>query len=118
MASQNSRSSSRATRSSASGQRQMILCYHGEPPVLKVVATKENPGRRFWGCVHYDEEKECGFFQWADQEHVEEDPEMVRLRIKVSKLKLKVKAIEGKLKVVAFAGLLGWLGLLVMWLQK
>ncbi|MED6137527.1 hypothetical protein PIB30_065772 [Stylosanthes scabra] len=137
MASQSSRSL-RATRSSMGGQRRTILCHHGEPPVLKVASKKENPrsacvcyglglGELEWVIVllllsdarwlaALQVGKECGFFQWANQEHAEKDPEKVRLRNKVLKLKLKLKAIEGKLKIAAFVRLLGWLGLLVMWL--
>ncbi|MED6124378.1 hypothetical protein PIB30_058405 [Stylosanthes scabra] len=108
MASQSSRSS-RATRRTASKQRRTILCHHGEPPVLRVSAAKENSERRFWGCVHYKVGNECMFFHWADQEHAEEDPEKVKLRNKVLKLKSMLKAIEGKLKIATFVGLLGWL---------
>ncbi|MED6126697.1 hypothetical protein PIB30_080848 [Stylosanthes scabra] len=112
MTSQSSRSS-RAYWSSASGQRRMmLLCHHGEPPVLRVSGTKENPRRRFW--VH----EECGFFCWADQEQAEEDPEKVKLRKKVVTLKSKLKEIEGKLKIAVFVGLVGWLGLICLWLQN
>ncbi|MED6223412.1 hypothetical protein PIB30_073733 [Stylosanthes scabra] len=52
MASESSRGS-RASRSIGSTHRTMLLCHHGERPVLRVSGTKENPGRRFWGCVCY-----------------------------------------------------------------
>ncbi|MED6148830.1 hypothetical protein PIB30_056707 [Stylosanthes scabra] len=50
-------SSSRySSRSTASTQRRMTLvCYHGDPPVLRVSGTKENSGWRFWGCSHYED---------------------------------------------------------------
>ncbi|MED6134780.1 hypothetical protein PIB30_040121 [Stylosanthes scabra] len=41
-----SRSSSRST---ASTQRKVLVCTHGERPVLRISVTKDNPERRFWG---------------------------------------------------------------------
>ncbi|MED6212936.1 hypothetical protein PIB30_088263 [Stylosanthes scabra] len=118
MASQSSRSF-RASRSSASGHRRpILLCHHGEPAVFKVFGTKENPGRRFWGCVRCKVHEECGFFCWADQEQAMEDPEKVKLRKKVVTLKSKLKVVEGKLKIVVFIGLVGWLGVIWLWLQN
>ncbi|MED6178085.1 hypothetical protein PIB30_104333, partial [Stylosanthes scabra] len=51
MASQSS-SSSRCRRSNV--QRRELLCNHGQKPILRVLKTKENPGRRFWGCMYYE----------------------------------------------------------------
>ncbi|MED6175653.1 hypothetical protein PIB30_080416 [Stylosanthes scabra] len=51
MASQNS-GCSRSSRRNSSAQRRMLVCDHGQPPVLRVSGTKENPGRRFWRCVY------------------------------------------------------------------
>ncbi|MED6152131.1 hypothetical protein PIB30_088954, partial [Stylosanthes scabra] len=52
MASQTSRLS-RSSRSTGTAQRTTLVCGHGEPPVLRVSGTKENPRRRFWDCAYY-----------------------------------------------------------------
>ncbi|MED6140416.1 hypothetical protein PIB30_092997 [Stylosanthes scabra] len=59
--------------------------------MLKVSRTKENPGRRFWGCANYQVKEGCNYFVWADSIYEEEDAEKVKLRKKVGSLKLKVK---------------------------
>ncbi|MED6213103.1 hypothetical protein PIB30_089985 [Stylosanthes scabra] len=47
-------SNSRASRCShPSSESNTLLCEHGIKPVLRVSHTKENPGRRFWGCANY-----------------------------------------------------------------
>ncbi|MED6155888.1 hypothetical protein PIB30_009665 [Stylosanthes scabra] len=71
---------SRSSRSTTSTHRRVVVYNHGERAVLRVSGTKENPGRRFWGCVYY--------------EVPEEDAEKVRLRKKVLCLKSKVKVAE------------------------
>ncbi|MED6181781.1 hypothetical protein PIB30_022535 [Stylosanthes scabra] len=60
--SQNSRSS----HSRTSAIRGEVMCWHGERAVLRTSGTKENPGRRFCGCVRYEVQESCGFFKWAD----------------------------------------------------
>ncbi|XP_015934633.1 uncharacterized protein LOC107460760 [Arachis duranensis] len=109
--------SSRSSRSRGSGQKRGVLCGHGERPVLRVSGTKENPGRRFWGCVYYEVNEECQFFRWADPEAGSEDPHVTRLKRKVVALKADVKASEWKLKVAAMLCLVGWVGCLCCWLQ-
>ncbi|XP_016173512.1 uncharacterized protein LOC107616021 [Arachis ipaensis] len=102
--------SSRSSRSRGSAQKRGILCGHGERPVLRVSGTKENPGRRFWGCVYYEVNDECHFFRWAIPEAGSEDPHVVRLKRKVVVLKADMKACEWKLKVAAVFGMVGWVG--------
>ncbi|MED6189046.1 hypothetical protein PIB30_091814 [Stylosanthes scabra] len=114
MASQNSWSSRRGGSSVQS--RRTVVCHHGAPAVLRTSGTKENPGRRFWGCVFYEEQ--CDFFCWADLEQAEEDPEKAKLRRKVISLKLKVKAIEMRLQIAAIVGLVGWVWLISIWIDK
>ncbi|MED6176119.1 hypothetical protein PIB30_084849, partial [Stylosanthes scabra] len=53
MASQSSHGS-RSSWGNSSARRRTMACSHGDKAVLKVSGTKENPGRRFWGCPHYD----------------------------------------------------------------
>ncbi|MED6110066.1 hypothetical protein PIB30_039511 [Stylosanthes scabra] len=50
-----------ASQSSVSSQSRRLdvhsrglFCEHRDKAVLRVVKTKENPGRKFWGCVHYE----------------------------------------------------------------
>ncbi|XP_016169024.1 uncharacterized protein LOC107611631 [Arachis ipaensis] len=100
--------SSRSSRRRGSAQKKGILCGHGERPVLRVSRTKENPGRRFWGCVYYEVNDECEFFRWEDPEAGSEDPHVARLKRKVVDLKADVKASEWKLKVAAVLGMVGW----------
>ncbi|MED6164125.1 hypothetical protein PIB30_086695 [Stylosanthes scabra] len=106
MASQSS-NSSRFLRSNV--QRRRILCGHGESPVLQVSNTKENPGRRFWGCAYYEMQDACDFFLWADPKPGHEDPEIARLKKKVSALKSKIKDGERQLKVAVMLGFIAGL---------
>ncbi|MED6219665.1 hypothetical protein PIB30_037891 [Stylosanthes scabra] len=88
------------------------------PSVLRVSGTKENPRRRFWGCVYYEVQEQCDFFCWADKEQQGEDPDKAKLRKKVQALKSEVRACERRLKIAVFVGLLGWIGLYCLWLQN
>ncbi|MED6107790.1 hypothetical protein PIB30_017493 [Stylosanthes scabra] len=106
MASQSSRGS-RSGRSSGSAQKGWLVCWCGLPPMLKVSGTKENSGRRFWGCPYYG----------ADKVHVEDDAEKTKLRKKVLLLKTEARSCRWRLKVVAVVGLLGWLWLFWVWSQ-
>ncbi|MED6211743.1 hypothetical protein PIB30_076585 [Stylosanthes scabra] len=119
MASQSSRGS-RSSWSNASTRRRTIVCSHGDKAVLRVFGTKENTGRRFWGCPHYDVGGECEFFCWADQEqeNVQEDPENAKLRRKVLFLKTELRAYEWRLKTVVLVALVGWMLLFCLLLQK
>ncbi|MED6179997.1 hypothetical protein PIB30_006114 [Stylosanthes scabra] len=88
-------------------------------PVLRVSRTNENPGRRFWGCVYYDMKEQCKFFQWANP--AEDDDgymEAARLKKKVACLKVKLKATKWRLNVAICVGLVGWVGLLYMWVYE
>ncbi|RYQ92125.1 hypothetical protein Ahy_B09g098265 [Arachis hypogaea] len=93
MAFQNSRAS--RFRSAA----KELLCGHGERPILRTSPTKDNPGRRFWGCVYYEVQDGCDFFRWADLElgGVQEEVEIARNRRKITKLKTRLKEVETKL---------------------
>ncbi|KAL4365585.1 hypothetical protein AHAS_Ahas07G0120800 [Arachis hypogaea] len=31
-----------------------MVCGHRERPILRTSTTKDNPNRRFWGCVYYE----------------------------------------------------------------
>ncbi|MED6167744.1 hypothetical protein PIB30_005712 [Stylosanthes scabra] len=119
MASQNSWSSRTTRRGGVSAQSgRMVLCEHGVPAVKRISGTTENPGKPFWGCVYYKVQEHCGFFCWADEEQVEEDPEKSRLRRKVFSLKSKVKTIEKRLKIVVVVGLVGWVWLISIWFSN
>ncbi|MED6151523.1 hypothetical protein PIB30_083315 [Stylosanthes scabra] len=96
---------SRSSWSTASAQRRMFLCSHGERPVLRVSRTKQNPGRHFWGCAYYGDE-------------AEEDPEKAKLEKKVLSLKKDMRACVWRLKIVVFVGLVWWLLIFSMGLQK
>ncbi|MED6124036.1 hypothetical protein PIB30_055206 [Stylosanthes scabra] len=119
MASQSSHGS-RSSWGNSSTRRRTMVCSHGDKAVLRVSGTKENPGRRFWGCPHYDVGGECHFFRWADQEqeNVQEDPEKAKLRRKVLFLKTELRAFEWRLKTVVLVALIGWMLLFCLLLQK
>ncbi|RYR35531.1 hypothetical protein Ahy_A10g050682 [Arachis hypogaea] len=85
--------SSRSSRSRSSAQKRELLCGHGERLVLRISGTKNNPGRRFWGCVYYEIKEEYEFFRWADPEVDSEDPQVARMKRKVMALKAKVRDI-------------------------
>ncbi|MED6211160.1 hypothetical protein PIB30_070994 [Stylosanthes scabra] len=86
----------RSSRSTRSAQRRGLLWSHGLRHALRVAGTKENPGRRFWGCVYYEVQEHCDFFCWADKEQLEDDAENVKLRKKVLSLKTKVRACKAE----------------------
>ncbi|MED6113588.1 hypothetical protein PIB30_072345 [Stylosanthes scabra] len=108
---------SRSSRSSGSAQTGWLICSHGLPPVLRVSGTKENPGRRFWGCAYYGVHEHCDFFCWVDKVQIEDDAAKAKLRKKVLLLKTEVRACRWRLKVVAVVGLVGWLWPFWLWLQ-
>ncbi|MED6194813.1 hypothetical protein PIB30_032025 [Stylosanthes scabra] len=109
---------SRSSRSTGSTQR-MLLCHHGIESVLRVSGTKENPGKRFWGCVRYAVVKEqYEFFEWADKVQAEEDAEKERMRKKVSSLKTRLRACEMRLQITVFVAMFGWALVFSFWLQN
>ncbi|MED6155833.1 hypothetical protein PIB30_009041 [Stylosanthes scabra] len=109
---------STASRSTGSKNTQrLLLCHHGEVAVLRVSGTKENSGRRFWGCVRYEVKEQCGFFVWADRVQAEEDAEKARMR-KVCCLKSRLRACERRLKIAVLVTMFGWILVFSMWLQN
>ncbi|QHO01131.1 uncharacterized protein LOC107632988 [Arachis ipaensis] len=110
--------SSRASRFRSDAKE--LLCGHGERLILRTSSTKDNPGRRFWGCVYYEVQDGCDFFRWADPEPggVQQEVEFVRNRRKITKLKARLKELETKLWVVAALCFAGWVGFLFLFLQN
>ncbi|RYR44499.1 hypothetical protein Ahy_A08g040827 [Arachis hypogaea] len=100
--------SSRSCRSRSSAQKRELVYRHGERPVLRVLGTRNNSGRRFWGCVYYEIQEECDFFRWADPEADSDDPHVARMKRKVGALKAKVRDIKWKFNVAAMLGIFGW----------
>ncbi|QCD94251.1 hypothetical protein DEO72_LG5g2335 [Vigna unguiculata] len=113
-------SSSSQIRSSESVPR---ICGCGETLLLLKATTQKNNGRFFWRCKNWANDRNCRFFQWADEvepekevtiEKNEEDSVCVNERMLVDVLqknaKLKKKLIEerkmGQLKMCAF--LVSW----------
>ncbi|RYR17235.1 hypothetical protein Ahy_B03g062003 [Arachis hypogaea] len=86
--------SSRSCQSRSSAQKRELVCRHGERPVLRVSGTRNNPERRFWGCVYYEIQEECDFFRWADPEADSDDPHVARMKRKLAAMKAKVRDIE------------------------
>ncbi|QHO37085.1 uncharacterized protein DS421_4g108530 [Arachis hypogaea] len=97
-----------------------MVCGHGERPILRTSMTKDNPGRRFWGCVYYEVQDGCDFFRWADPEAggALGDSEIARCRKKITTLKTRLKDVEWKLRIVAALGVVGWIGFLYLLLHN
>ncbi|RYR13358.1 hypothetical protein Ahy_B04g070396 isoform A [Arachis hypogaea] len=100
--SQAARSSSASGQNSSQGRRRRTTCYCGERPVLATSSTVENLGRRFWGCVNYGIGEECGYFVWAESE---QEPQVARLKRRITGLKGKVKTVERMLRMAVAVGL-------------
>ncbi|XP_027927830.1 uncharacterized protein At1g43920, Chloroplastic-like [Vigna unguiculata] len=117
-----------STTSSSSSQNRSSgfvprICGCGEILLLLKATTHKNNGRFFWRCKNWANDRNCRFFQWADEvepekevpiEKNEEDNVCVNERMLVDVLqknaKLKKKLIEerkmGQLKMCAF--LVSW----------
>ncbi|KAL4560585.1 hypothetical protein LXL04_032738 [Taraxacum kok-saghyz] len=53
-------------------RRKVVTCGCGDVCSLAVARTKENYGKKFYGCPNYQVEGgDCGFFKWYEEE--EED---------------------------------------------
>ncbi|KAM6541092.1 hypothetical protein CsatB_005539 [Cannabis sativa] len=46
-------------------------CYCGDLAYVWTSSSRTNPGRRFFGCPHYEnnESRGCDYFCWIDQAH-------------------------------------------------
>ncbi|XP_057758833.1 uncharacterized protein LOC130979410 [Arachis stenosperma] len=110
--------SSTSSRSKSSSHGRFLICSRGERPVLRTSGTKENPGRRFWGCAYYEVHEGCNFFRWAEPEREVENPKIARMRRKVASLKSRTRAAKWKLMVVTVLGIFGWVGFLYLLLQN
>ncbi|XP_057745889.1 uncharacterized protein LOC130964860 [Arachis stenosperma] len=113
--SQAARSSSASGRNSSQGRRRRTTCYCGERPVLATSSTVENSGRRFWGCVNYGIGEECGYFVWTKSE---QDPQVARLKRKITGLKDKVTTVEKMLTMAVAVGLVGWTCAIILLCEK
>ncbi|XP_016185856.1 uncharacterized protein LOC107627536 [Arachis ipaensis] len=90
-------------QNSSQGRRRRTICYCRERPVLATSSTAENSGRRFWGCVNYGIGEECGYFVWAVSE---QEPQVARLKRKVTTFKGKVTIVERMLTLAVAVALL------------
>ncbi|KAL4586046.1 hypothetical protein LXL04_010677 [Taraxacum kok-saghyz] len=44
-------------------------CYCGKEAPCTISWSEKNPGRRYYGCKYWPDEKEdCGYFDWYDDE--------------------------------------------------
>uniref|UniRef100_A0A059D3S1 GRF-type domain-containing protein n=1 Tax=Eucalyptus grandis TaxID=71139 RepID=A0A059D3S1_EUCGR len=50
-------------RSEGEGER---LCFCGLPSPRRILWTRTNSGRRFYGCARYREGSKCKYFKWVD----------------------------------------------------
>ncbi|MED6113664.1 hypothetical protein PIB30_072937 [Stylosanthes scabra] len=77
-------------------------------PVLRISLMKENPGRRFSGCVYYDVQDECTFCQWADFDSDPISSDLGKLMKRLELLKLRVSSYKRHLYVLLIFGIVGW----------
>ncbi|XP_057425474.1 uncharacterized protein LOC130718863 [Lotus japonicus] len=69
-------SSSATSVSDPHGRR--VICDCGVVSPLRTSWTRENPGRRFYGCGLYQGRKRrCVFFQWHDQEFNQREKKVI-----------------------------------------
>ncbi|XP_057758185.1 uncharacterized protein LOC130977414 [Arachis stenosperma] len=113
--SQAARSSSASGQNSSQGRRRRTTCYYGERPVLVTSSTAENLERRFWGCVNYGIGEECGYFVWAESE---QEPQVTRLKRKITGLKGKVTTVERMLRMAVVVTLVGWTCAIILLCEK
>ncbi|MED6123598.1 hypothetical protein PIB30_050569 [Stylosanthes scabra] len=86
----------------SSHRRRPLLCSHGLRPVLHVSLKKDNPGRRFWGCVYYDVHEECSFFSWADPDSETLAVELDKMEKRVDLFKLKCVVSDRRFNAAFF----------------
>ncbi|KAF5464950.1 hypothetical protein F2P56_014987 [Juglans regia] len=50
------------------------MCSCGNQAVLRILNTRRNPGRSFFGCPLYNKEglPQCNFFKWSDSSEYKE----------------------------------------------
>ncbi|MED6225386.1 hypothetical protein PIB30_093128 [Stylosanthes scabra] len=73
-------------------------------------------------CAYIRDEGEfgtqvLGLCPLSDSESEIEDPQVTRLRMKISCLKIKIRDTEWRMKVVAAVGLIGWVRFLYLWMS-
>ncbi|CAL1372007.1 unnamed protein product [Linum trigynum] len=62
-----------SSTSTSINSRGAVLCWHKKPCVVNTSGTEANPGRQFYGCPFWmDEKKNCRFFRWVRM-NVDED---------------------------------------------
>ncbi|RYR35525.1 hypothetical protein Ahy_A10g050677 [Arachis hypogaea] len=96
-------SSSRGSRSSSKTHGRRTMCFCGKRPVLRTSSTAENPGRRFWGCVNYQNRSE------KNVKAKGHNPQIQRLKKKTSVLKKNLQKAKRKFALALAVGVLGWI---------
>ncbi|MED6181722.1 hypothetical protein PIB30_021992 [Stylosanthes scabra] len=109
--------SSMYTRNNVSSTRRPLLCFHGRKPVLRISLTKDNPGRRFWGCVYYNVQQECSFFRWADPDSEYFAIELGKMKKVIETLKLRAVVAERHLTLSVVLEMIGWILVIFLWLH-
>ncbi|KAG7955788.1 hypothetical protein I3843_11G090600 [Carya illinoinensis] len=96
------------------------LCYCGIPSKLRISGKSNSFGRRFYNCLNYKINKQCGFFEWIDLESGQNSCckmtlELVQRRNErlfhehLTKEQAKYKAMEKKYNATLKVLLTSWL---------
>ncbi|OWM71052.1 hypothetical protein CDL15_Pgr011179 [Punica granatum] len=94
-----------ASRESATFSGSSVgVCRCGLRLQQKISRTVNNPGRIFFGCPRYRDNRGCGYFRWIDRPfeasnlEIVAEEEVSSSKWKMKYLKLKMKELEKELK--------------------
>ncbi|MED6192760.1 hypothetical protein PIB30_013142 [Stylosanthes scabra] len=93
--------------SDASSLRSPLVCSHGRSPMLHISKTKDNPARRFWGCVFYVVQDKCEFFQWANRANDLLVAEFGKLKKRLDILKSRVVSAQSRFTAAMVFAMVG-----------
>ncbi|KAJ1412919.1 Zinc finger, GRF-type [Sesbania bispinosa] len=104
--------------SSSSSFSRRKVCGCGERTVLFTSNTPINPGRTFWRCPNWKKKGSCDFFEWTDEEVLQqagnvEDcgcnaQEVAEMKKKIAKLQRKINEERKMKKFLIGALVLSW----------
>ncbi|KAL6555163.1 hypothetical protein OROGR_006421 [Orobanche gracilis] len=86
------------------GVRRRVVCKCGVASPLVTSWSKENPGRRFYGCGRYEEDgrRKCTFFIWHDNEANARDKKLIAALLR------KLDGMNKKISWVIRICVVGW----------
>ncbi|CAL1378380.1 unnamed protein product [Linum trigynum] len=89
--------SKRCSSSTSTQGHGVVLCKHNVACVVNTSGTEMNPGRQFYGCRYWkNEKKTCGFFRWVHGMVDEVDEETCTIGSSQLKLEDNMRIAESK----------------------